>query len=198
MELFGMNLSKPQKKRPVAAPVKKTMNFVHHESSFHLYKVLPVIVIVVLAGAVFVKVGFLDQTTKKVLAYNELAAAQERLAAANSRLFGYDELAHQYGRYSYGWMNESEISMVDRIEAMELVENEIAPYATVETLAINGNVLTMNISSITLEDASNMVLRLEANSLVQKATIHNAVAAEAKDASISLTVILAKEVEADE
>ena len=184
-----------KKKDAVAVPNKKTMNFVHHESSFHLYKVLPVVLIIAIAGAAFIKVGFMDQTAKKIAAYNELAAKQEQLALANSRLVGYDELAHQYGRYSYGWMNASEISMVSRIEAMTLVEEEIAPYAVVENLAINNNVLTMNINSINLEDASSMVSRLEENGLVQSATIHNAVAAEAEEASIFLTVVLAKEVE---
>ena len=184
-----------KKKDAVAVPNKKTMNFVHHESSFHLYKVLPVVLIIAIAGAAFIKVGFMDQTAKKIAAYNELAAKQEQLALANSRLVGYDELAHQYGRYSYGWMNASEISMVSRIEAMTLVEEEIAPYAVVENLAINNNVLTMNINSINLEDASSMVSRLEENGLVQSATLNTAVAAEAEEAIIFLTVFLAKEVE---
>jgi len=189
------NAQKGKKKGAIVAPTKKTMNFVHHQSSINYKKLIPILVLIILVAAVFAKVGILDQLDKKTAAYNELALKQEQLAAVNARLTGYDELAKQYGRYSYGWMNSSEVNLVSRMDVLALVEEKIAPAAIIENLAVNNNVLTMNIHGITLEQASAMVKSLEESGLVISATVYNAVAEEAQEASIFMSIILTKEAE---
>lgn len=182
------------KKAPVL-PAKKTMNFVHHASSFNPKKVLPLALVAIVAIAVFAKFGIMDQLDKKTAAYGELALRQEQLAAVNTKLAGYDELAKQYGRYSYGWMSESEVNMVTRMDVLALVEEKIAPAAVIENIAVNANVLTLNIHGITLEQASAMVKSLEESEMVTSATVYNADAATAEEASIFLSIILTKEAE---
>ena len=185
---------KPLVKKPaVAVPSKKTMNFVHHESSFNLKKVLPIVIIIAIVLAVFAKIGIMDPLAKKTAAYNELAAKQDQLAVINTKLAGYDELAMEYGRYSYGWMNETEVNMVNRMDVLKLVEKEIATRAIIDNMAINNNVLTLNIHGITLEQASTMVRSLEESELVESASVYNAVAESAAEASIAMTIIMTKE-----
>ena len=183
------------KKNAVQMPSKKTMNFVHHQSSFSLKKVLPIILVIVIVGAIFAKLGFIDPLAKKTAAYNELTLKQEQLAAINTKLAGYNELANEYGRYSYGWMNETEVNMVSRMDVLHLVEEEIASVAFIDNLAVNNNVLTLNIHGITLEQASAMVKSLEARGLVQSAAVYNAVAQEAQEAEIFMSIVMAKEAE---
>ena len=185
--------AKTKKKGAITAPTKKTMNFVHHQSSINLKKLIPALVIVLVVGALFAKYGILDQLDKKTAAYNELAQKQEQLAAVNSKLAGYEELEKQYGRYSYGWMNENEVNLVSRMDVLELVEEKIAPAAVIENMAVNNNVLTMNIHGLTLDQASAMVKSLEQSELVVSATVYNAVAEEAEEASIFISIILTKE-----
>ena len=187
--------AKATKKAAVNIPSKKTMNFVHHESGVNLRKVLPVILVILIVGAVFAKFGILDPLEKKALAENELAQKQAQLAAVNAKLEGYEELEKEYGRYSYGWMNETEVNMVSRMDVLHLVEDEIATIAFIDNLAVNNNVLTLNIHGITLEQASAMVKSLEARGLVQSASVYNAVAEEAEEAEIFMSIILAKEAE---
>lgn len=185
---------KPLVKKPaVAVPSKKTMNFVHHESSFNLKKVLPIVIIIAIVLAVFAKIGIMDPLAKKTAAYNELATKQDQLAVINTKLAGYDELAMEYGRYSYGWMNETEVNMVNRMDVLKLVEKEIATRAIIDNMAINNNVLTLNIHGITLEQASTMVRSLEESELVESASVYNAVAESAAEASIAMTIIMTKE-----
>ena len=186
---------KAKKKGAVVAPTKKTMNFVHHQSSINYKRLIPIVLVLVILAAVFAKVGILDQLDKKTAAYNELAQKQEMLAAVNSRLTGYAELEKEYGRYSYGWMNETEVNMVSRMDVLKLVEDKIAKAAVIENLAVNNNVLTMNIHGITLEQASAMVKSLEQSDLVVSATVYNAVAEEAEEAKIFISIILTKEAE---
>ena len=84
--------AKTKKKGAITAPTKKTMNFVHHQSSINLKKLIPVLVIVLIAGALFAKFGILDQLDKKTAAYNELGMKQDQLNAVSTRLAGYEEL----------------------------------------------------------------------------------------------------------
>ena len=186
---------KKSNQKAVQMPGKKTMNFVHHQSSFNLKKVLPVLVIILAIGVVFAKFGIMDPLAEKTAAYKELAQKQEQLAAINTKLTGYEELAKEYGRYSYGWMDETEVNMVSRMDVLHLVEEEISSKAYIDNLAVNNNVLTLNIHGITLEQASAMVKSLEERGLVESAAVYNAVAEQAEEAKIFMSIILTKEAE---
>ena len=186
---------KVTKKNAVVVPSKKTMNFVHHQSSIDLKKVLPLVLVILIVAAVFVKFGVLDPLDKKTAALNELSVKQEQLAAVNAKLTGYDELAKEYGRYSYGWMNETEVNLVSRMDVLALIEERIVPAAIIDNIAVNNNVLTLNIHGITLEQASTMVKSLEESELVESASVYNAVAEAAEEAKIFMSIILTKEAE---
>lgn len=186
---------KKGKKNALVVPSKKTMNFVHHQSSFNPKKVIPLLLILAIVVAVFVKFGILDPMAKKTAALNELSLKQEQLAAVNARLSGYDELAMKYGRYSYGWMSDSEVNLVSRMDVLNLVEKKISPSAVIDNMAVNNNVLTLNIHGITLERASAMVKGLEESELVTSATVYSAVAEDAEEAQIFISIVLTKEAE---
>lgn len=189
------NNKKAPKKAAIVAPSKKTMNFVHHQSSFNPKKVIPIVLIVLIVAAVFLKFGVLDMLDKKAAAQAELDQKQQQLALVEAKLEGYDELAMEYGRYSYGWMNDTEVNMVSRMDVLDLIEKKISPKATIDNFAVNNNVLTMNIHGITLEEASKMVKSLEATELVESASVYNAVAEEAEEAKIFMSINLTKEAE---
>lgn len=189
------NNKKAPKKAAIVAPSKKTMNFVHHQSSFDPKKVIPIVLIVLIVAAVFLKFGVLDMLNKKAAAQAELDQKQQQLALIEAKLEGYDELAMEYGRYSYGWMNDTEVNMVSRMDVLDLIEKKISPKATIDNFAVNNNVLTMNIHGITLEEASKMVKSLEATELVESASVYNAVAEEAEEAKIFMSINLTKEAE---
>ena len=186
---------KVTKKTAVVVPSKKTMNFVHHQSTFNLKKVLPIVLVVLIVAAVFVKFGILDPLAKKTAALNELSMKQEQLAAINTKLAGYPELEKEYGRYSYGWMNDTEINLVSRMDVLNLIEQRIATKAIIDDIAVNNNVLTLNIHGITLEQAISMVKNLEESDLVTSASVYNAVAEDAETAQIFMSIILTKEAE---
>ena len=75
------------------------------------------------------------------------------------------------------------------------MRTELVVAAVIENLAVNNNVLTMNIHGITLEQASAMVKSLEQSDLVVSATVYNAVAEEAEEAKIFISILLTKEAE---
>ena len=185
----------PIKKNAVQYPSKKTMNFVHHQSGINLKKLIPALVLVLIIGALFAKFAILDPLAKRDVALGELTDKQTQLALINGKLTGYEELAQQYGRYSYGWMNETEVNMVSRMDVLQLVEQEIATKAIIDNMAVNNNVLTLNIHGITLEQASTMVRSLEERGLVESAAVYNAVAEQAEEAEIFMSIIMTKAAE---
>ena len=182
------------KKKEIVVPTKQTMNFIHIEKKIHPLRLILTILVILLAAAAFTKFGILDQEQKRVNAYNELSNKQTQLAAVSSKLVGYDELAAQYGRYSYGWMNDAETGLVGRIDILDLLEQNVMSVATVQNLTVNGNVLSINISGVTLERASEIVKQLESSPIVTTASVYSANAAEAAEASIFMSIVLAKEV----
>ena len=187
--------SKPKTKNKVnaAAPLKKTMNFSRHVSSFDLRKMAPYLIVIVIVLALFAKFGFIDQLSKKSDAYAQLADIQSQQEMLDLKLKDYPELEKQYGRYSYGWMSEDEVSLVDRMEVYSLIESKIMDAAVIENFAINGNVITMNIRGITLIQASAVVKDLESSPMVDSAYVYSAEAENAEQAEMFMTVNLVKE-----
>ena len=171
---------------------KQTMNFARHEPTFHTRNVLMVVLAVALVMGSFLKFGILDPINRRAEAYEQLAQRQEQYAQAQQKLEGYEDVAEQYRRYSYGLMTENEVNLVNRMDVLALVEREIAPYGRIQNFAVNNNVLTLNIYGITLEKASTMVARLEQNPLVTQAAINSASADDGMEARIFISVNLAK------
>lgn len=192
-------LTKPSLKKQAPAASKSTMNLAFHESSFRLSRVLPVILIIVIIAALFAKFGFIDMISKKTAAYAELGQKQEQMQSISTKLAEYDELAAEYGRYSYGWLTEDEAALVDRMAVLTIIEKTIDADATVQDMAVNKNVLIVNISGITLENTSALVNKLENDPLVKNVSVYTAVADdETMEAQVSMTIILEKEAEVNE
>ena len=182
-----------KKKNAQAAPSKKTMNFARHQEGSQLKKILPAAIIVIAVLALLLKFGVLDQLDKKNAAMMELTTRQSELDAVNLRLASFAELEQEYSRYSFSLMNESETGLVDRLQIISLIEQRISRTAVVEDFAINGNVLTTNISGINLDEASKIVQKLESSKLVESATVYSAAAADGEEATIFMSIILTKE-----
>lgn len=189
--LFSFSLGRPGGKK-VVVPVKTSMNFARRESKLKMRRVAPVVIIVVAILAIGAKIGILDILDEKTTAYAELATRQEQLVAISVQLNDYDEVAALYGRYSYGWMNESETSMVDRMDVLDLVEQKLASVAKVSGFSVNDNVLTLNLDGVTLNEISSIVQDLESSDIVEKVTVSNASAPSAEDASAFVTINLAR------
>ena len=179
----------------VTVPAKKTMNFIRPRGGFEPKRIIPGVILVLVLGALFAKFAILDPLARKEEAGSELVRKQAQLEALTDRLAGYEELEKQYGRYSCGWMNEQEVSLVSRMDMLELVEEKIAPVAVIEDMAVNSNVLTMHIHGITLEQAGALVKSLEQSPLVISASVNEADADDAREARIFLSILLTREAE---
>lgn len=194
---FSFSLGKPGGKK-VVVPTKGTMNFARKESGVKMGRMAPVILLVVLVIAIGAKKGILDLLDQKTAAYANLASKQEQLVAISMQLTEYDEVAALYGRYSYGWMDDSETNLVSRLEVLDLIEEKLAYVCKVSNFSVNGNVLTLNISGVTLDEISVIVHDLESSPMVVSVTVANASAPDATEASAFMTINLTRVEETEE
>jgi len=192
-EKQAFSINSISKKKNAALPSKQTINFVIEKRRISPMKLVIVILLVLLVLAVAGKYGFLDQMAKVDDAEANLASKQAELAAVNAKIASYGDLADSYERYSYYWMTESELALVDRLDVLHLLEDEVMGVATVENFALDDNILTMNIHGVTLDRASRIVNELESSPLVESAAVYSASAEDAMEASIFMSVTLTKE-----
>lgn len=171
-------------------PSKKTMNFVHHVGSINPKRIIPVAVVLVILGGFFIKFGILDLVQKKIYAYNKLQEKQSQLSLAQSNIKDFDKVSNLFGRYSYGWMTDEEVNLVNRLLVIGLVDSKISKVASVDNYSIDGNALTVNVHGITLDEAGEVVRDLETSDLVKSAIVYNAVAEEAEEATIYMSIML--------
>lgn len=180
------------KKGPVI-PSKQTISFTREAKKIDPLRLVLFVLLALVVIAAAVKFGILDQEAKRRSAQTALSDKQMQLAEINAKLGDFEELDAQYGRYSYGWMNESETGLVNRMDILKLLEDQVMRVATVEDYSISDNVLTLNIHGVTLERASSIVKELESSPLVKSASVYSASAEDAQQASIFMSVILTKE-----
>lgn len=195
---FSFSMGKKGGKKVTVPSGKLTMNFARKETGLKLGRVGPVILLAVLVLAIGAKVGILDLMEEKTAAYADLAAKQEQLMAISVQLTEYEEVAALYGRYSYGWMNESETGLVDRLAVLELVEEKLASKAMVSNFSVNGNVLTLNLAGVTLDETGAIVRDLESSPMVTGVTVSSASAPDAAQASVFMTINLSRETVGEE
>lgn len=177
---------------------KNVMNLVRVQKEFDHRKMLPLVALLTGAILAFAYFGILLPLNQKTQAYNALSVRQEQLAQANTRLLEFDAVQQDYLRHSDALMTDLEVNLVSRNEILTLVRDSIVPNAVVQDMTVNGNILTMNLSGITLEDVGALVMKLESCDLVQQAGILSATADDGTQARILISVTLANSGEGGE
>lgn len=130
------------------------------KSQFAPGKLIPLLLLLVILAGLFSKFAVADRLVKVDRAQSELSVLQQRKADLETATSGYEELSEKYARYSIGWMTEDEQAAVTRQEMLSLVEKELMPGSQVRRVSASGNILSVELSGITLEDTSRFVQSL--------------------------------------
>lgn len=181
-------------KKGVVKADKRTMNFMRRKKKVNGKKMVVVAILLIIVLGVFAKFGIIDQLETKAAAYGVLASKQDQLAAMSGRLSEYNDLAALYAKYSYGMMTDEEVKTANRYEILDLVQTEVASKASIENMSINNNMLSLNIYGVTLEQASEIVGRLESSPYVASASVNSATASDGNQARIFISVTISDNV----
>ena len=111
-----------------------------------------------------------DLWMEKQAAEQGYEMALEELADITIQLEDYDEVEERYFRYS---ATNEERTIVDRMETLAMVESAVGD-ATLDSVAISGNRVQLQISDVTLAKTAVIVNRLEASPLVAGTVVNTA------------------------
>lgn len=150
-------------------PAKSTMNLFRKEKSeIRLSVVIPCVVLILIAAALFAKFAVIDRFAKLGELEAQLADEKATLDATKKSYADYNEVAEEYSRYNYTGYDKS---IADRLDVLALLEREVFPMAGVESLSVSGKTLSMTLRGLTLEQVSELLQKLEADPLVAHVTV---------------------------
>lgn len=156
-------------------PSKRVMNLAIREKTMNsLSRVAPTAIVLAVLIGCFAKFGVYDRLHAVDVARQHLYDTQSQLDAFNAANEGYDEIAFEYSRRTDSWMTAEESSLRSRTELLALLESEVFPIAALQNLSVKDNVLSLNLTNVTLEQTSAIVAKLEAQPSVADVTVYTA------------------------
>ena len=186
-------------------PTKRTVNLAQRESHSRSTLTLTLgLAIILLLSFCVANFGVLRQLDRQRAAEQAYSAAHSQYTEMQKALADYDEVELQYRTWSRTWMHDENSPVyvpVDRMEVLDLVQEYLMPYGTVNTLVVDEDVMIVTMSDMNLEQISAMFQRLQLQPIVKAATLTLAAtpsvnSGDMVDFSITVTLRSAAEREA--
>ena len=130
--------------------------------------------IVLLAGLV-AKFGVIDQYRRLSQAEEAYAQVHRQYETVQEELSDYDKVLNEYRSYSMDWTGEDDtglFSNVSRQDVLDLIETEMMPNGTVNSIQVLGNSVLVNMSGMTLARISEMFRVIEQNPIVDRVELN--------------------------
>ena len=164
----------PLKKQP-RLPVKRSINLASvNEKHINWPTAILAGVLILAAALAFGKFGVADRLESVAAARNEVTQVQRQLDAGYAKIAAYGELNEAYAHYTYAGMTEQELSLVDRVEVLDLIREKVMPRVRVDSWTLSGNLLRLNVTGSTLQEINQAAAALQEEELVDLCTVSNA------------------------
>ena len=129
-------------------------------------------IVFLIALAAFTKFGVIDkiaQMSAAEAAYNDM---QRQITELKEQNADYEEVKKDYSHYGMGYLDDSEILLVDREDVLDLLDKYVLKNADIKTLAVTDNTVTLTVEKTRLNAISSIVKELEADSDVAFVTVN--------------------------
>lgn len=156
-------------------PTKRTVNLAQRESHSRSTLTLSLgLLIILLLSFCVANFGVLRQLDRQRAAEQAYSTAHSQYTEMQTALADYDRVELQYRTWSRAWMHDENSPVyvpVDRMEVLDLVQEYLMPYGTVNTLVVDEDVMIVTMSDMNLEQISAMFQRLQLQPSVKAATL---------------------------
>ena len=156
-------------------PTKRTVNLAQRESHSRSTLTLSLgLLIILLLSFCVANFGVLRQLDRQRAAEQAYSTAHSQYTEMQTALADYDRVELQYRTWSRAWMHDENSPVyvpVDRMEVLDLVQEYLMPYGTVNTLVVDEDVMIVTMSDMNLEQISAMFQRLQLQPTVKAATL---------------------------
>ena len=156
-------------------PTKRTVNLAQRESHSRSTLTLSLgLLIILLLSFCVANFGVLRQLDRQRAAEQAYSTAHSQYTEMQTALADYDRGELQYRTWSRAWMHDENSPVyvpVDRMEVLDLVQEYLMRYGTVNTLVVDEDVMIVTMSGMNLEQISAMFQRLQLQPSVKAATL---------------------------
>lgn len=179
----GGALSRPIGKRSggkgavagLKVPTKRTINL----ATVGVKKVkvgmaIPGIIIIIIAAIALGKFGVADRLTAMSAAQGRASEIQGQVSEAYQRIEDFDDMKDQYAHYTYSGMTDEELSLVSRVEVVDMINRLVTSKYEETGWTLSGNQLTITVSGNTLEEINLLAREFEQEDLVSYCTVTTA------------------------
>lgn len=130
-------------------------------------------------------------------AQRALAAAETQLNGVMAELTDYNEVRERYNRYS---ATDEEQALIDRMEVLALLDDAVGSAAAMDVVSINGDLVQIQFSGVTLAQTAQIVRELESSPIVAGTTVNTAATTPEQAASslVQASVLIQLQKEAAE
>ena len=175
---FNLKLPKREKASTVKKSAIPTKNYINiqlrKKQSFDPRKNLPIIIIIAVLLVVFCKFMVIDRILDVTEGSNRVAELQQELNDTERQINEMADLEDQYAHYTTSGMTQEELSHVNRVEAMEMVNKAFKGGTKADSWNLTGNVMTLQVSGPSLSKLNNLAVDLERNAIVERCVISTA------------------------
>ncbi|MBQ9041566.1 MAG: hypothetical protein IJ111_01995 [Eggerthellaceae bacterium] len=193
-EITFSGLKKGSSRAKAVYPSKTYMNLVvKDQKTIEARRAVPVAILLILLVAAFVKFGiydFYDRVNQKQV---ELAQQQQTLTMLEEQLVDYDAVLEEYEAYESSRLSTDE-NTVSVTDALALVDRYIAPSASIASIDVQGNTISLNLSNISLDRVGDLVSTLYTQPIVSNVSVSTAATEQtaAEDVTAAMVVTLQK------
>lgn len=131
-----------------------------------------IFIIFLIALAAFTKFGVIDKISEASAAeaaYNEV---QRQITELKEQNADYDKVKKDYSHYGLGYLDDTEILLVDREDVLDLLDKYVLKNANIKTLNVTDNTVTLTVEKTRLNAISSIVKELEADPDVAFVTVN--------------------------
>lgn len=155
-------------------PSKTSINLYYQDeksagiSTLTLYVIFIIVILMALSKMfVFDLVGELN-AAKQTYEQN-----QSILATYQSALEKYDDVNAEYNRFSYSYLSDQE-KIQDRMDILAMLESTVFAKSSVKSIAISGNLISVSITNIELDQTAALAKLIEEYDIVEAVNVNTA------------------------
>lgn len=154
-------MAKKVKEKKINLPSKKSINFISDRTTKVNRISIIAFVVFLLFLALFVKFGVIDPLARVNRAEAVYRSMEAQLNGYKEQLKDYDKIDAEYNEMVGSFLSETELSYLDRMDIIKMVEEDIKSRVAIQSITLSGNTVRVVTGMTTMNNVSDIVSVLD-------------------------------------
>lgn len=191
---MNLNLKLPQFKGKITKGKMPTKDFINVQTrtkqAFSVKKNLPLLIVIAVAVIVLGKFFVVDKIVDLATEANRISTIQQELQTTKAQISSKGDIEEEYAHYTTSGMTDEELSRVDRVEAMRLVDSAFRGGNVSRSWNLTGNIMTLQVTGSSLSELNQLAADLETDPIVERCVISSANKRTDQNGNVVVTFII--------